>query len=175
MHQFSELSSFIDRAVKDRKYAVNTAHGHKAALNLFQKELTDEEKGSVDLIDRHIVEIYKNVCRNNAGISSQSLDTYRIRFQKVIKDYKNYGADPTKMKEWKVRTRIAKPKEKKADFSDSKIDSSPNELSEVINNPVHKIELALRDGEKFVLSIPRDINEREAKIITDLINSLIIP
>ena len=174
MNQFNDLYPFIDRAVKDRKYALNTANGHKAALKLFEKELNAEEKGSLGSIEENIDPIYQNACRNNSNISSESLDTYRVRFLKVIKDYKKYGADPTRMKDWKPRIWASKPLSEKKDFSDKNEDTSLSTLSDTINSPVHKVELTLRPGKRFIVSVPNDITKNEAEILTNLINSLVV-
>lgn len=177
MAKFNELYSFIDGAIKNRKYSPNTAGGHKAALKLFEKELNDEEGQSIDLVKEKIEAIYANVSRNNRDkISAESLATYKLRVLKVIDDYRKYGIDPTKMNEWISRTRNVI---KSVDRAEMKGFSKGNDRSVDLvisssNNPLgslNAIDLVIRPG--IVISIPKDINIIEAQIIKGVVDTLL--
>jgi hypothetical protein len=108
--KFQDLYEFIDRAVKSRKYPENTGMALKTALSLFGKELSDEEKLSIDEFKKNLEPIYQNVFTKNKNFSASSLATYKSRVMKVLGDYEKYGVDPTKMTNWspKVIKRTSK-------------------------------------------------------------------
>jgi len=100
MKKFEELYDFINRAINNRNYAGNTGISLKTALRLFEKEINDEEKNSIDKFHKNIEQIYHSVCSKNKNFSAGSLATYKSRVIKVVTDYEKYGADPTKMSSW---------------------------------------------------------------------------
>jgi hypothetical protein len=91
------------------------------------------------------------------------LNTYKTRLLKVIKDYKKYGAEPSKIQHWIVK------------IKKDKLDRKKIILSDTINTPVdncQEITISLNSmGGK--ISIPKNITAKEAKIIKDIIDSLI--
>ncbi len=183
MKKFNELYSFIDFAKGNRKYLENTANNLKSALKIFEKALTDDESDSISLFEDRIEEIFISVINNNKDKSIVSLNTYKARVLKVLSDYKKYGADPAKINKWFVKTRNSLPAGRQAHqftgvFNNKdKSDKEKINLSNSINTSVynmHKIELSLRPNVSSVIIIPRDISAKEAKMIKDIIDSLIL-
>jgi len=100
MTKFQELYDFIDRAKKNRKYPEATAGALKAALKLYDAELSDEERSSLDKVKKDFEQITQSVFKKNANkFSASSLITYKSRILKVFADYEKYG-DPAKMSNW---------------------------------------------------------------------------
>lgn len=102
-----DVYEFIDRAIKSRKYPENTGNSLKTALNLFEKELNDEEKESVEEFKKNLDAVYQSVFSKNKNFTAASLATYKSRVVKVLGDFEKYGVDLTKMTHWspKVITR----------------------------------------------------------------------
>ena len=172
-----DLYDFIDTATRNRKYPISTAQGLRAALKLFDGELSDEERKSVDSIKGNIEQIYQSVFAKNKNFTAASLATYKSRMLKVINDYEKYGTDPTKMSSWnpKVITRSkrsARDTNTRSEGIDVQ-DSSPDVAQDVIANNMHKIELALRADTKFVLILPRDLKQTEVDVLNNLLTSLV--
>jgi hypothetical protein len=184
MNSFKDLDDFIDLAEKNRKYPENTAQGLRAALKVFGKELKPDEFSSIDLIEERFDEIFLEVLNSNKDkFSIDSLNTYKMRFIKIMRDYRKYGQNPSNMQNWVVKQREIRKspqpiqsKPVKKDKPDIEKDTSPSSPSAVINTSVyneHKIELALRPDAKFTLLLPRNINESEAQTLKAIIDSLI--
>jgi site-specific recombinase XerD len=178
MNKFKDLYEFIDLAKHNRKYPANTANNLKSSLKIFEKELNIDELNSVDLIEDNIEEIFINAVTKNKNKNIGSLNTYKARLLKVIKDYQKYGVDPSKMQSWNTKQKkTVRALNTVKDNTDKLSDKPILHLSDHINTPVnniHKIELALRHNEKFVLILPKDISAAEAKTIKSIIDSLII-
>mgnify|MGYP001569391163 CR=1 FL=1 len=178
MARYQSLFDFIDVAVKSRKYPNNTAHGLRAALKLFEKELNDEERESLENFLQNIEPIYANVVRrNNTSMTASSLATYKSRLMKVVGDYQKYGIDPTKMSNWN-------PKIVKRSKAESVVRgaSAPASNAAVILpgasypesfSDTHRIELFLRPSAKFTILVPRDINRFEAEALKGILDSLV--
>ena len=174
MQKFIDLYEFIDFAKGNRKYPENTANGLKSALKIFEKVLNIDELNSVDLVEDNIEEIFISVVGKNKDKSIGSLNTYKARVLKVIQDYQKYGVNPSKINGWTIKTNKAiAPKLVKKDIQDKEQDNSKIALSDHTNTPVHKIELSLRENLKSLILIPKDINAKEAKMIKDIIDSLV--
>jgi len=175
MHKFSDLYDFIDFAKGNRKYPENTANGLKSSLKIFEKELNLDEIGSIDLVEENIEEIFINVVSKNKDKSIGSLNTYKARVLKVIKDYQRYGVNPSKIQGW-----VAKPYKKvihvstTKDKEDNKLDKDQTALSDYTNTPVHKIELSLRENMKSIIIVPKDVSPKEIKIIKSILDSLLV-
>ena len=160
--KFINLYDFIDFAKANRKYKESTANNLKSALKIFEKELNAEELKSINMVEESIGEIFRSLVIAHKDKSIISLNTYKARLLKVIKDYKKYGADPSKMQSWVIKTKKDKPDKKKII------------LSKPINSPVencHKIDLSLACGKAQIL-IPKDISEKDIKIIKSVLDSL---
>jgi hypothetical protein len=120
-----ELYEFIDRAEKSRKYPPATAQSLKAALRLFEAELNEDERNSVDLFKKNLEQIYHLVTvKNGKTMSSNSLVTYKSRVNKVLNHFEKYGVDPTKMVNWNPTVITRKSKKKTAASIDTEEKSS---------------------------------------------------
>jgi hypothetical protein len=177
--KFTNLYDFIDFAKANRKYADNSANNLKSSLKIFEKELNKEELKSISMVEDSIGEIFRSVVIANKDKSIISLNTYKARLLKVIKDYKKYGAEPSKIQHWIVKTKKSLPAGRQAHqelIKNDKPDKNKINLSNSINTPVenlHKITLSFDCG-KVEIIIPKNINKRDAKITKDVIDSLII-
>ena len=186
MNTFRDLHSFIDFAKNNRKYAVSTANNLKSALKIFERELTPNELTSIDIVEQNIEEIFVTIINKNKDKDINSLSTYKARLLKVINDYKRYGKNPSKIRNWIVRHRTALPRQNPVSTpllkTKDKQDKNKINLSDDIPTPVesmnnsmasyHKIELALSAGEKAILSIPINISTKDLKIIKSILDSL---
>ncbi|MDP2741517.1 MAG: hypothetical protein Q8O66_02450 [bacterium] len=170
MDKFNNLYDFIDFARANRKYPDSSANNLKSALKIFEKELNIEELKSIDVVEDSIGEIFRSLVIANKSKSIISLNTYKARLLKVIKDYKKYGTEPSKMQNWVTKTRKSTPLLIKKDKTDKK----SIRLSNLINAPVenfHKIDLSFDCGKVQIL-IPKDITKPEVETIKSIIDSL---
>ena len=122
------------------------------------------------MVEDSIGEIFRSLAIANKDKSIVSLNTYKARLLKVIKDYKKYGVEPSRIQHWVAKTRKSTPLLVKKD----KLDKNKIILSNPINTPVenlHKIALSFDCGKVEIL-IPKDISIKEAKIIKDILDSL---
>jgi len=174
MNKYIDLYNFIDLAKTNRKYPQNTANGLKSALKIFEKVLNLDELNSIDTVEENIEEIFINVVAKNKDKGIGSMNTYKARVLKVIKDYQKYGINPSKMQGWVIKNRkAASRKNSKMDNLDKIQDRRGIVLSDDFNTPVHKIELALRSDHKSLIIVPRDITPKEAETLKTIIDSLI--
>ncbi|MDO8659135.1 MAG: hypothetical protein Q7K54_00885 [Candidatus Parcubacteria bacterium] len=177
MAKFNDLYEFIDRAVKNRKYAQNTAFGLKAALKLFEAEINEDEKNSIDKFEENLNQIYHTVSSKNKNVAASSLVSYKSRINRVLEHYKKYGVDPTKMSNWTVKP-IAVRQKKQESSSDKPALSKDRELLEDLpasnSAGMHKIELALRPDKKFIIVVPMDITPAESTTIKAILDSLVV-
>ena len=109
MEKFNNIYTFIDFAKGNRKYPANTANNLKSALKIFEKVLTDDELNSISLLEDRIEEIFISVINSNKNKSIGSLNTYKARVLRVLKDYKKYGANPAKIQNWQTKIRNSTP------------------------------------------------------------------
>jgi len=171
MEKFTYLYDFIDFAKANRKYPESTANNLKSALKIFEKELNPEELKSINMVADSIEEIFRSVAIANKDKSIISLNTYKARLLKVITDYKRYGADPGKIQKWVIKEKKSTP----LFTSKDKTDKNKITLSAPIPSPVdnvHKIELAIGNNERAVISIPRSIQAKDIKLIKNILDSL---
>lgn len=119
MKKFQDLYDFIDRAVKSRKYPNNTGMSIKTALKLFETELNDEERNSIDEFRKNLEQIYQNVFSKNKDFTASSLATYKSRVLKVLADYEKYGVEPAKMASWSPKMIIRSKKQSAHPTGDS--------------------------------------------------------
>jgi site-specific recombinase XerD len=173
MNQYIDLYNFIDLAKTNRKYPENTANGLKSALKIFEKVLNLDELNSIDTVEENIEEIFINAVAKNKDKNIGSMNTYKARLLKVIKDYQKYGINPSKMQGWIIKNRkVTIHRNLKPDNTDKQQDNSEIALSNDVNTPVHKVELSLRHNHKSLIIIPRDITAKEAEIIKTIVDSL---
>lgn len=170
MANISNLYDFIEKAVKSRKYPENTAQGLKAALKLFEKELNDEEKQSIDSLKSNLDQIYNQVFNKNKQFSAASLATYKSRVLKVITDYEEHGTDATKMANWAPKKVNRAPRKKEVADNGTSLER----MSASAPASSHKIELVLRPDTKCILILPMDLNETDVKKIKGVLDSMAI-
>lgn len=168
------LNEFVEIARKNRKYPDNTALAIKSALKLFEIELTDQERESLDVFKEHLEQVSQSVFnKNKAKISASSLATYKRRIANMLDDYEKYGTDPAKMASWsrpirgaggrsKVKTKTAKPKE---------VQQTPEEITETIAK-TERFELVMGDDQKAILIIPTPLTAQGLKKIRALVDYL---
>lgn len=177
MEKFTDLYQFIDRAIRSRKYPQNTGGALKSALKLFETEINDDERNSLESFKANFEQIYRSVCTKNSDrFSVASLATYRNRILKVIKDYEKYGVDPTKMVNWTPKIKASSKKNSDSNQPAKNIQNS-NEMTETYttnNSNAHRLVLALRPDFKFILEVPMDISFGESKKIKAVLDSLVI-
>lgn len=177
MKTIKDLYEFIEVATRNRKYPTSTAQGLRAAVKLFDSELNDDERDSLDKIKANLDQIYQGVFAKNKNFTAASLATYRSRLLKVINDYEKYGTDPTKMANWNPKVIVRRPKKVKStqDKTVGRAESPQNSAGDTAPTPgnMHRLELALRPGVKFIVIIPQDIKETEAATLNALLTSLV--
>ncbi|PJE68494.1 hypothetical protein COU96_03335 [Candidatus Shapirobacteria bacterium CG10_big_fil_rev_8_21_14_0_10_38_14] len=170
MQKFDNLYTFIEFAKNNRKYPENTANNLKSALKIFEKVLTEDELNSVSLLEDRIEEIFISVISSNKNKSIGSLNTYKARVLRILKDYKKYGANPAKIQNWIPATRLRQkgfggqgnstPLLSKKD----KTDKNQINLSDPFPTPVdnmHKIELTVQANSRIIILLPKNTSEKE--------------
>jgi len=168
MTEFNSLYEFINLAQKNRKYPANTAHGRRAALKLFETVLHPDELEDLDLIEERMKEIYLSlISRHKDNFSIKSLNTYKGRFLKVIKDYKKYGTNLDNITSWEI-----KPRKYKDRVLDEKKDTIVSSVSSSIHRHVYKISISLTDGRSCSIELPANPSKEDVAIITKIIGSL---
>ena len=111
MSNFQELYDFVDRAKKNRKYPEATAQSLRAALKLYDGELSEEERGSLTKLKENFEQITQSAFNKNATkFTASSLATYKSRVLKIFSDFEKYG-DPAKMNNWSPKL-ISRTKKK---------------------------------------------------------------
>jgi len=170
-----ELLDFIETAERNRKYPSGTAAGRRSALRLFETELNEEEKESLDTLKKNIEQIYQNVFnKNKSNMSAKSLVTYKLRLLSLIKDFEKYGQDPTKLSSWNRPVRKYKKKDAE---KENKQESSRSESKQEVLLPekgadFSRFELPLRPGIKAIIIVPTDISKSEVDKLRSYINFL---
>lgn len=168
------LREFIVAAQKSRKYPDNTAGALKSALRLFETELTDEERESLDTFKDHLDQIYQSVYNKyKSKMSAASLQTYRRRIDVLLSDYEKYGIDPSKMASWNRESHIRrsnrtiKPAEKEADNTVVSGERSSEQGSKII-----RFEISLRPDVKAIILTPSDMTLEEVEKIKGYVEFL---
>ena len=198
MTSVKELKEFIDYAEKNRKYASETAKGRRAALKLFEDELNDDEKSSIDLVEERFDRIYQSVFqKNKQNITTSSLETYKGRVRSLIREFKKFGSDPAAFNAWDMtrsRTKGSLDSEstKTKDHSGNK--QASKRASDIIeaevlgdvrgdgmNNNMFSINKMLQIDDDMLeypfaftngvakLQLPKNINQRDAKRLSDFV------
>lgn len=156
------LTEFITAAQKSRKYPDNTAGAMRSSLRLFEPELTEEEKESLDTFKGHLDQISQSVFnKNKSKMSAVSLETYKRRINVLLRDYELYGTDPSKMASWnrEVRTRnsnkskLASPKNK----MEQEAGETGGERSLDQGSTMTRFEISLRPDVKAIILTPSDM------------------
>jgi len=168
VNKFSDLYDFIDLAQSNRKYTESVANNLKSALKIFGKELNEEEMSSVSLIEDNIEEIFRIVANNNKNKSIGSLNTYKARILRVISDYEKYGQQPGRIQGWPVKEKKLTPMLNAKDKKDKPLSLPKHTPVE----SVHKLDFALKDGSRAILTIPTNISPKEISTLKSLLDSL---
>ncbi len=187
MATVTDLKDFIAYAQKNRKYPSNTAQGRRAALKMFELELNDDEKQSIELIGQRFEAIYNTVYQKHKNaLSPSSWITYKKRMRTLLRDYVQYANDPTLFNAW--QTGRAMPttakKAQKANTSvpvseELKVISVPTEERPVSTNSLlatdlNKVEYFLRPGFRVTLVLPNDFKAGEASRLKRLIDGMVV-
>ena len=61
MDVIKTLNEFVEVALRNRKYATNSAYGYKAAFRVFDEELSSEERESFELFKNRFDQIFSNI------------------------------------------------------------------------------------------------------------------
>ncbi|MEX2007218.1 MAG: hypothetical protein WD992_00400 [Candidatus Levyibacteriota bacterium] len=165
MDSLNSLYEFIDRAEKNRKYLANVAVNFRTPLRVIEKELSGEEKNSLESIKKNLDQIIAVIySKSDNKLSAASLGVYKRRIHSLIKDYEEYGKDPSKMASWDRKISIRTPKEKtvKVLSSEKPVDSSTIALPSFDNNEFQAVDLMLTNGKGRII-VPRDFTEDDAK------------
>ncbi len=173
MDNFKVLNDFVDRAVRNRNYALNTAYGFKAALKLFEAVAHEDEKASLEKLEQRFEKMYEDVCRKNSDkMSAKTLEAYKIRVVKVLNDYKEYGVNPAKMASWPSKTITRAKRSVPAELKETaKPNTAPVDQVENIPIGAERLEWPLgRPGAKFVAYIPADVTEADIKKMKTLLD-----
>lgn len=171
------LYDFIDRAQTNRKYLPNVATNFRTPLRLIEKELTEEEKNSIDLLKKNLDQII-NLIYSKSGnkLSASSLEIYKKRIKNLIEDYGNYGKDPSAMANWS-RPVVARSRK------DNKIKPEDNNKEEVITSKdipvipsesassIVKHEEILKHGKAFIFT-PEKLEVSDLNILQAYLNYL---
>lgn len=172
---FQNLIEFVDVAEKNRKYGPNTALAFKAALRLFEKELNEQEKESVDVFRDRLEQISQVVHRvNSSKFTASTIETYKRRIKSLLKDYYLYAEDPSKMAAWNRPARVVRRKSKTASDQGEKVQTASEaiDLSTSASIPMTRFELPLRPSVKAIVLTPSDITNDETKKLKKYIEYL---
>lgn len=178
MTNFQELTDFVNRAVRNRKYPEATGQTLRAALKLYETELNPEEAESLDLFKKNFDQITQTVFKKNSDrFTASSLATYKSRVQKVVADFERYG-DPVKMNNWSPKVVVRSRKQNHTaveqetrTLSGEEVDQDhPSEASDSKN--MDRLELTLREGVRALIKVPNDMTPTEAKRVVTLIQTL---
>lgn len=179
---YSKLYEFVDVAEKSRKYPTETANALKVALRLFEAELNDEETKSVEIFSKRLESVYLSVFnKNKMKMTTGSLDAYKRRILRVLRDYSEYGNNPTKMANWNpvIVTRSRKSKKnvnqgvaKVTAAVDTNQTAPASSLSGLPTQGANRFELYLRENVYAQIITPKDLTKNEAKKIKAYIDYL---
>lgn len=165
-----DLLDFIDAAVKSRKYPRSTAAAKRSALRLFSAELNEDEAKSLESFEKNFGSIYQEVFnKNKSAMSANSLVTYKRRVSGLIRDYKKYGLDPTKMANWSRPVRRTTPRVAGKESPDKQ---AAKRIDAHDQADVYRFELPLREGVKAIISTPKDITKKEIQKIKKYVDFL---
>lgn len=171
------LTEFIAFAEKSRKLAANTAGAMRSTLRLFESELTDEEKESLDTFKGHLDQIFRSVCnKNKSKMSDITLATYGRRMRVLLNDYEKYGADPSKMISWHHESHARQggkiPKVDQQTTVERKVAEASGEGSLEQSSKVIRFEISLRPDAKAIILTPTDMTAEEVGKIAGYVEYL---
>lgn len=171
MEAFQELYNFVDRAVKGRKYPESTAIGLRSALKLYEVELNEEERESLDKFKANFEQISASVIqKNRKKYSDSSLLTYKSRVVKVLNEYQKYGTSPQKMVAWAPSRRTRTKKHAAVAEATTPAQVGSDIDPGAIEAGAQRIELPLRAGAKVVVLLPSEVTGGDIKKIKTLLD-----
>ncbi len=168
------LKEFVSQAERNRKYPPNTASGLKAALKLFESEANEDEVESLDKFKQNFEQIYSAVFqRNKTKMTTTSIEVYKSRVQKLIKDYESYGDNPTKFASWSptIVRRSKKSVVVNEDMDDSNGRPSTNTTT-FTSTGLTEFKLPLDNDRYAMIYTPKDLTENEFRKIKGYIDYL---
>lgn len=174
MDVIKTLNEFIEIALRNRKYASNSVYGYRAAIKLFDEELNEDERASLELFKSRFEQVFSNILNKKKNtFSISSLQVYRKRVHKVLGDYEKYGIDPSKMSSWNpvLKTAIKSKSSKDVSVVKSLEPVIVEETQSFGENSKH--EYSLRNSKKIFISYPQDFTLEEAKSIKSFAEYLI--
>ena len=171
---YQSLYEFIDSAEKSRNYPENTADALKAALRLFESELQDEEKDSLETFKNHLEQIYSSVFnKNKSKYTIATLETYKRRIKSLLNDYDKYAHDPSKMASWDRKPRVVKRNKNSSSFAKQTEDNrNLNEDQMKPSSTLTRFELPLRADVKAIILTPSDLTKDDVKKLRGYIDYL---
>lgn len=192
MNNIELLQDFIKRAERNYKYKPNTAAGLAAGVKLFGTVMTDEElsRGTFpsDLLDEITQRVH---VKFGNRYSVDSLQTYKSRVNRVLTDFKKYGADARSMASWNplttqrrrsgskqnkpVKTAQAHTNEEpgtQALATDANRTHTQSPLGATAGNKVADLHLPLANDRTIVVYYPTDLTEDEASKIGAVLKSI---
>ena len=171
-NNIKSLYNFVDDAEKDRKYPVNSAAGIRAALKMFEGEMNEDEKDSIDLFKERFDQISGSVFNKNRDkISASSFQVYIRRVRRLLKDYESYGLDPKLMASWNPLKKHIPAKKSKSETLKKDVTSGTSEQSDEQKDGRDKYEMNTNSG-KITLFVPATISEQEVELINSFVDFL---
>ena len=146
-------------------------------IRLYEPELTDEERESLDTFKEHLEQLSQSVFnKNKSKMSATSLETYRRRLHALLNDYDKYGTDPSKMASWNRVIRIRRSnKASKAGEQTPSSQDNPGEINERSleqNSKIIRFEISLRPDAKAIILTPSEMTAEDVKKIKGYIDYL---
>lgn len=171
------LHAFVEAAEISRKYPSNTAAALRSALRLFEQELNETERVSVDQFSKNLDKIYRQVVnRNQQKMTAESMDTYLRRIKNLLSDYEKYGVDPTRMAEWDRPTRKIRARESGSVISNHPTDNPAATILPPNNEALAtRLEVSLRPDARAVLVLPANLTKEDAAAIKALVDASVRP
>lgn len=172
MNVIKELNDFIDRALKDRKYPLNTAINLKSPFKWIEPELTEEEKNSFDILKKNLDQIFNTAYAKSSKLSASSIEVYKRRTKNLIEDYERYGKDPSAMANWNRPILTRKQKDRSINKTSPK---TINDISQNIvnseDNSLTRHEEMLHNGKAFILT-PHPLVKQDISVLRAYIDYL---
>lgn len=167
MSNIQDLYDFIEQAKGDRNYAPNTALGRRAALQLYEKQLTEEEKASTDVLHERLDRIAQVVDSKNKNFKTSTLIVYKKRMKNLLEDYKKYGQDSVARASWRGGRNTGSKLKRSIELKSDKATESNIVIKDEVTAPIfreslHDLNVQLRPGLRITLTLPYDLKPKEA-------------
>lgn len=171
------ILKFIDAAQKSRKYLPGTANNLRRSIKILESSLNEQEKGSLDLVSEHIDQIfYEYYQQNQASVSASSVETYKSRVKKAIRDYQKYGLDPSKMVSWnpKISIKSKRVEPKNNEMVDAQHATNEHAFDKDLFPNMLRTEIPLTSDLFAILLVPKPLSKSKEHldIISDYVELL---